>query len=228
MNGASSMLFQPGAATVRLSRSAGGDVAEADPVAGAQALVPVRRDQVRPQGADIHGQDADALDRVDQQPGPARPAEGGDLLHRRAEAVVAVDQADAHDAGPAGHDRGDVIGGEPVPAAVLDEPDPHPAALQRQERVHPVRELLLVDDDLVARAPVQPERDQADALAGVMQQGHVGRVAPDERADLGPDLGGAFPPVADPRAGSRRASSPPAGPAAPRRSTPAAARRWRC
>ena len=178
----------------------GGDVAEADPVTGAQALIPVRGHEIRAQGADIHGQDADALDRVDQQPGPARPAEGGDLLDRRAEAVVAVDQADAHDAGPAGHHRGDVIGGEPVPAAVLDEPHPHAVALQRQERVHPVRELLLVDDDLVARAPVQPERDQADALAGVVQQGHVGRIAPDERADLGPDLGGAFPPVADSRA----------------------------
>jgi hypothetical protein len=63
---------------------------------------------------------------VDQQQAPPRPAQLGDLLHRCAEPVVAVDQADAHHPGPVRHDRGHVVGVEPVPPAVLHEPDPNP------------------------------------------------------------------------------------------------------
>src|SRR5262249_23082296 len=147
-----------------------------------QPLVPIGGEEVDRRPADVEGQDTEPLDGVDEEQDAALAAQVTESIEVVAEPAGELDEAEAEDARACVHRRANVVDIEPAVAAA-DAPGLDAAAGQVQPGIDVGGVFLFRDDDVIAGLPRVALGDDADAFAGVLDEGDVERIGVDEPAE---------------------------------------------
>ncbi len=150
-----------------------------------EPLVRVGGEHVDSRPRDVEGQEAEPLDRVDEEQDAARAAEGRDLLEGKDPAVVERHPGNGDDARPGVDLRLEVLERDAA-GAIRRDAAFHAAGFEGAPGIGVGRELHVVRDDVVARLPGEGEGDEVDGPGRVREKRDFFLARADEARGLRP------------------------------------------